>query len=132
MISSCFLNEIPLKPLEKCCSIKEVEILPSLKSLLDITTDKKDKLLAIGVKNKKKATGNFIGLAKINKKSKKSFLKYMSNILSKSKKDYYTKVFNSLIKKKYLVSTIDVNGKYWREVDTKKDYYKLKKEKNAY
>ena len=41
MISSCFLNEIPLKPEENCSWINEVEILPSLKSLLEKDDSKK-------------------------------------------------------------------------------------------
>jgi phosphoenolpyruvate phosphomutase len=89
----------------------------------------KNKILTgIGIKDKKKATGNFIGIAKIKKNSKKVFFDNMSQIMKKSKKDYYTKVFNLMVKKKYKINATDISGKYWREVDTKKDYNQLKKE----
>lgn len=89
---------------------------------------KKKILQEIIVKNRGKASGNFIGIFAIKKKLIKSFLNNMKKLLRNSKKDYYVKVLNYMIKNNIVVNILDIKGNYWREIDTFNEYKKALKE----
>ena len=89
---------------------------------------KKNILNEIIVKDRKKASGNFIGIFLIKKKLIKIFLDYMKKLLNSSKNDYFVKVLNFMIKNNILINVIDIKGNYWREIDTYNEYKKALKE----
>lgn len=93
---------------------------------------KKNLLKSIAITTKKDATGNFIGIFLIRKIITKTFLNHMSSLLKNSKSDYYVKVLNSMIQNNIKINTIDIKGKYWREVDTVKEYKLAQKENKLF
>ena len=66
-------------------------------------------------------SGNYIGIMKLQKSSIDGFEKAMKITKKKSKNFYFTEAFNYLIKKKIKVDFMDVNKKFWLEIDTKED-----------
>ena len=73
----------------------------------------------------KNADGNFIGLAKFSKKGAKILYKGLEKY-RKRVFNYYTKALDEAIKNRK-VNIIDVNKKFWMEIDTLKDLLFLKK-----
>ena len=49
----------------------------------------------------------------------------MSQLINKSNDYYYTMAINLMIKNNLQINTIDVNGKFWTEIDELEDYKKL-------
>ena len=75
------------------------------------------------------ADGNFIGIAKFTSNGSKILKKYLIKH-KKNLKDYYTEVFNSIIKDNFAkISYFDIKNKFWKEVDSPKDFNILKKVK---
>ena len=73
-----------------------------------------------------KADGNFIGIAKFSKKGSKILKKYLSQNKNNFD-DYYTEVFNLMINDSTAkIHYLDIKKKFWKEVDTIKDFNILK------
>ncbi|MDA9357672.1 phosphocholine cytidylyltransferase family protein [Candidatus Thioglobus sp.] len=68
------------------------------------------------------ANGNFIGIAKINKKGCQLLVNQMSNIINGSLQDYYTIAIDNLARSGTEVNYLDVKNFIWREVDTLDEY----------
>ena len=91
---------------------------------------KKKKISEIGNQvTVNQADGNFIGIAKFTSNGSKILKKYLIKH-KKNLKDYYTEVFNSIIKDNFAkISYFDIKNKFWKEVDSPKDFNILKKVK---
>ena len=73
-----------------------------------------------------KADGNFIGIAKFSKKGSKILKKYLTQNKNNFD-DYYTEVFNLIINDSTAkIHYLDIKKKFWKEVDTIKDFNILK------
>ncbi len=73
-----------------------------------------------------KADGNFIGIAKFSKTGSKILKKYLTQNKNNFD-DYYTEVFNLMINDSIAkIHYLDIKKKFWKEVDTIKDFNILK------
>ena len=72
------------------------------------------------------ADGNFIGIAKFSKTGSKILKKYLTQNKNNFD-DYYTEVFNLMINDSIAkIHYLDIKKKFWKEVDTIKDFNILK------
>ncbi len=88
-------------------------------------SNKENLLKSITITKKKEATGNFIGISKVKTSYLKHFINSMSKLIGKSNDYYYTMAINLMIENNLKINTIDVNGKFWTEIDEPADYKKL-------
>jgi L-glutamine-phosphate cytidylyltransferase len=91
----------------------------------------KDQIKYIGNSPKTKS-GNYIGILKIKKKSLKSFISSMKELLKKSNNFYFTEAINLMINKKYYkINYLDVKKNFWFEIDNYNDLTYARKKINA-
>ena len=88
-------------------------------------SNKENLLKSITITKKNEATGNFIGISKVKTSYLNDFINSMSQLINKSNDYYYTMAINLMIKNNLQINTIDVNGKFWTEIDELEDYKKL-------
>ena len=66
--------------------------------------------------------GNYIGIMKIRNRSLSFLIKTLKIIKDKSFNQYFTESFNHIIKNKITkVDYLNINKKFWMEIDDKKD-----------
>ena len=75
---------------------------------------------------KKKADGNFIGIAFIPKKKSNLIVEMLEKKNPEYKNKYYVDIFNELIKEKEKIKILNIFD-YWTEIDTLKDLNHLRK-----
>ncbi len=78
---------------------------------------------------KKKADGNFIGIAFIPKKKSNLIVEMLEKKNPEYNNKYYVDIFNELIKKKEKIKILNIFD-YWTEIDTLKDLNHLRKNFN--
>ena len=88
---------------------------------------KKKKFCGIGNHiSVKEGQGNFIGIAKFSNTGSYVLKKYLT-LNKKNLKDYYTIVFNKMVENGKKISFFDCKDYFWKEIDTYKDLYDMKK-----
>ena len=87
----------------------------------------KDKLKYLG-NFPKINSGNYIGIMKIKKKYIDLLIKAMKNIKNNSNNLYFTESINYIISNRLAkINHLDVNKKFWIEIDDNKDLALAKK-----
>jgi len=77
---------------------------------------------------KESANGNFIGMAKFDKKCISFLFKEISTLVSNDNHDsYYTSAIESMIKKGQKVNYVETNGMMWFDIDEKHELEEAKK-----
>ena len=76
----------------------------------------------------KNADGNFIGMAKFSKNSKKYLFQSIKELMKKGNEDaYYTLAIENLIKQEKIVNFIETEGLPWLDIDTNEEFDNARK-----
>jgi|APSaa5957512535_1039671.scaffolds.fasta_scaffold14800_4 L-glutamine-phosphate cytidylyltransferase len=81
-----------------------------------------NKLLSIKTTTSENASGNFIGIAKLNSDGCKRLISEMKNLITENFDDYFTLAIDNISRRGEIVNYCDVSGLLWREIDTEEEY----------
>ena len=91
-----------------------------------------EKLRNIKTTSVKSASGNFIGLAKLNHNGCKKLLKEMKIQINGNYEDYYTIAIDKIARRGEVIGCCDIKGMLWREIDTEEEYEEVKSLENKF
>ncbi|MBI3616061.1 MAG: phosphocholine cytidylyltransferase family protein [Candidatus Omnitrophica bacterium] len=81
-----------------------------------------DRVMELGDQiDPEESNGNFIGVALIRQAGAGRLIEEMSRLVHAHEKDYYTLAVHRLAQQGVRVSSVDIRGKFWVEIDTKED-----------
>ena len=120
------------KILEKCVLSEDNIVLAVERNLRTETMKVKIENGKIAQVNKeidsKNADGNFIGMAKFSKNSKKFLFQSIKELMKKGNEDaYYTLAIENLIKQEKIVNFIETEGLPWLDIDTNEEFDNARK-----
>lgn len=79
-------------------------------------------LLSIKSTTVENASGNFIGISKLNTDGCRRLVDEMAELINGNYDDYYTLAIDKMARREEVIGCCDINGKLWREIDTKDEY----------